>query len=748
MTHTQIEQTSANAISYTLDGKLKQALEATGLLAEELQWGDINDRLSDLHANYQLMIQYYMQGVEDPERKRIFGKFSGKLIQLIGLLREELLLRNATSFEYTQKRYFPHKLHFSNAGDLVDSLLNYHQKKELLAESDQSLHTLELTRIRLNFERLLPDLFMIFWLKTFLDQSEIKAFKQLLHSGYPGATEQCLVVSALTLNLWRMFEEEKLMLLIDSCEHPNSMVRQRALVGLCFVMSRYSNYLPFFPSVRNRLILLADNERVLENLKNIILLIVGSSDTDRITRKMKEEILPEMLKLSPMIKNKLNSDSPSNPDEFSEENPEWNELLEQSGIGEKLQELTDLQLEGADVYMSTFAMLKHFSFFNETAHWFLPFDPAFSPINELFLPGDNSLMNAFLNNSVICNSDKYSFSLSFMQMPTAQRAMMSRSFKAEADQLVEISRDEDMLKPSLADKNIARQYIQDIFRFFRLHPQHSDFKDMFDLSLKMHESAFFDMLAASSDLKLQVAEYYFTKNFYFQSIELFTELLKSAEPSAAIYQKSGFALQKLSKIEEALSAYLKADIIQPDDLWTIRKIALCYRLTGRFEKALEQYRHADFLKPGTLNIRMQIAKCLMALDKHADALQLYSTLEKSFPGEIKLWRATGWCAFLAGNLHQAEYFFEKVLTELPDAIDWLNAGHIALCLKKRNEALQFYKRSLALQEVSLEILLSQLEADKPYLIKNGLNADDLRLVQDAISYSFIGQSTANEGNGN
>ena len=356
MTHTQIEQTSANAISYTLDGKLKQALEATGLLAEELQWGDINDRLSDLHANYQLMIQYYMQGVEDPERKRIFGKFSGKLIQLIGLLREELLLRNATSFEYTQKRYFPHKLHFSNAGDLVDSLLNYHQKKELLAESDQSLHTLELTRIRLNFERLLPDLFMIFWLKTFLDQSEIKAFKQLLHSGYPGATEQCLVVSALTLNLWRMFEEEKLMLLIDSCEHPNSMVRQRALVGLCFVMSRYSNYLPFFPSVRNRLILLADNERVLENLKNIILLIVGSSDTDRITRKMKEEILPEMLKLSPMIKNKLNSDSPSNPDEFSEENPEWNELLEQSGIGEKLQELTDLQLEGADVYMSTFAM--------------------------------------------------------------------------------------------------------------------------------------------------------------------------------------------------------------------------------------------------------------------------------------------------------------------------------------------------------------------------------------------------------
>ena len=50
MTHTQIEQTSANAISYTLDGKLKQALEATGLLAEELQWGDINDQIGRAHV--------------------------------------------------------------------------------------------------------------------------------------------------------------------------------------------------------------------------------------------------------------------------------------------------------------------------------------------------------------------------------------------------------------------------------------------------------------------------------------------------------------------------------------------------------------------------------------------------------------------------------------------------------------------------------------------------------------------------
>lgn len=732
----QIEHTSKLALEYTLGGQLKKAIDTTCLLADELQWGDVNDRLTDLRENYRLMLQYYMQGVDDPERKRIFSKLTGKLLQLNIRLREELLLRNTTAFEYTQKRYFPHKLHFSSTSDLTDSLRYYHTTLRLADDDGVALPDAELIRLRQNFERLLPDLFMIFWLSTSLGEAERSAYKKLLSPDYPGTTEKCLVVSALTLNLWRMFDEEKLMLLMDACESEHSMVRQRALVGLCFLMIRYSSFLPYFPAVRNRLMLLADNNRLLDNLVNIIILIVGSSDTDRITRKMKEEILPEMMKISPMIKKKLDSESLTKSDDWSEENPEWNEMLEESGIGEKLQELTNMQLEGADVYMSTFAVLKNFPFFNEISHWFLPFDPSFSDIHDLFSNKDQNLMTAFLNNSVICNSDKYSFSLSVMQMPTGQREMMSRSFRAEADQLAEITRDESILKPNLADKNIARQYIQDLFRFFRLHPQHNEFEDMFGYSLKIHESSFFDILSASGDLKEQLAEYCFSKNFYSIAEVLYKELILSSEPSAALYQKYGFSLQKLARIDEALAAYLKADMILPDDVWTVRKIALCYRLTGDYANALEQYRHADFLRPGTLSIGMQVAKCHSALENYAQALQLYAQLEKNNPDEPKIWRATGWCAFISGNLHQAEYYFEKLRSSLPDAIDFLNAGHVALCLKKRSEAVDFYQRSLELQQSGPELLAQQLEADKAYLLKNGLSADDIQLFTDAMAYNF------------
>ena len=441
MTASQIESTYKSAINFLLSGKLKQAFDKTRLLVQELQWGDLNDQFTDLLQNYRFMLQYFINGTEDPERKIVYNKIVARLISLNTKMLEELMLRNATTFEFTQKRYFPHKLHFSASGDLFDSLSYYHQQKQLLSSSEENPQK-EVKRLRANFEKLIPDLFFVFWLSTRLETSEKKIFQDILHPDYPGFAEKNLIISALTLNIWRMFDEEKILLLLDACQHHDMHIKQRALVGLCFILTRYNKFLPYFPVIRNRLMVLADDYKTVENLKNIIILIIGTADTDRITKKMKEEILPEVMKISPMIKDRLEAENLMKSEEWEEENPEWNELLEQSGVADKLQELTELQLEGADVYMSTFSALKSFPFFNETAHWFLPFDTEFSAIEELFENKDRTVISAFLGNSAICNSDKYSFCLSVMQMPFSQREMMSKSFSAEAEQLEEITKDE------------------------------------------------------------------------------------------------------------------------------------------------------------------------------------------------------------------------------------------------------------------------------------------------------------------
>lgn len=77
---------------------------------------------------------------------------------------------------------------------------------------------------------------------------------------------------------------------------------------------------------------------------------------------MNEELLPEMMKLGPSLYKKIRQEDLMNDINALEENPEWQEMLDKSGITDKLKELTDLQMEGADVFMSTFSHLKSFPF--------------------------------------------------------------------------------------------------------------------------------------------------------------------------------------------------------------------------------------------------------------------------------------------------------------------------------------------------------------------------------------------------
>jgi flavodoxin len=208
-------------------------------------------------------------------------------------------------------------------------------------------------------------------------------FNKLLADTHKGWFEKSLLVSALTLNLWRMFDEPKLMMLFDCCQSSNQQVKQRAMVGLCMVMEKYKPVLPYFPSVRNRLVLLSDDNRIVDNFQQIIIQLISTAETEKISKKLRDEIMPEVMKISPILKDKMDADSLMNSDEWEGEHPEWQEIIEKSGISDKIQELNEMQLEGADVYMSTFSMLKNFSFFTELSNWFMPFDIKNNAVAEI-----------------------------------------------------------------------------------------------------------------------------------------------------------------------------------------------------------------------------------------------------------------------------------------------------------------------------------------------------------------------------
>ena len=731
MDSAQIHATYNSAAHFLSSGQVWNAIAKITALTNELQLGEYNDRLNDLQQNYHYLLQYYITGIDDPERKSVYNKLIARFFVLNSELREELLYRNSTNYEYAQKRFFPYTKHYNSNSDLLDAFRYFHKQSVILANLETTRET-ELRRLRSNYELLLPDLFRLFWLATTYKAEDKFLFNQLLDKKYKGNLEKSIMISALTLNLWRMFDESKIMMLLDACQSDNQIVKQRAMVGLAFIMARYNRFLPYFPSVRNRLVLLADDNHIVDNFQNILIQIISTAETEKISKKMQEEILPEMMKISPLMKDKMDTENLLNTDEWNEENPEWQEILEKSGISDKLKELSELQLEGADVYMSTFSLLKNFPFFSEPSNWFLPFDPHYTAVNELFMTEDKSMIAAFIGNNVMCNSDKYSFCLSILQMPESQRNMLKNSFKTEADQLAEMMNDEAILNPEQASKNLSKQYVQDLFRFFKLYSKHADFSDMFGYSLSMHHSFLFDILATNSDFKTSIAEYYFSKSHYSQALELFEEIQHETEPSAALYQKIGYMYQQTSQFSKALEAYNKADIIQPDDIWTVRKMALCYRLSGNFEKALEFYQHVDYLHPNHTSVLMQIAHCQVELGKFKDALTIYFKLDALEAENPKIWRAISWCSFVTGNVKQAAYYANKLLEAEPNAHDYMNMAHITWCKGEHTAAIEYYKKSLEIFDNSWDLFIATFNEDKPYLIANDIDKDEIPLMLDAL----------------
>ncbi len=731
-----IQNTYQIILHSLIAGKLKNAFDKLQILNAELQnWG-LHERLDTLQQNYRYMLQYYIDGIEDPQRIIVYNKLIAKLFSLTQEIHENLFVQNSTNSEYTKKRYFPHTRKYSDSYKLLAALHQIHDQITLLSHKEE-LHQSELTRLKTEYESLLPETFGVFWLKTHLEDDDKQLFQKIISKEYPGVLEKSLIVSGITLNLWRMFDEEKLMLLFDCCESENDQVKQRALVGLCFILAKYNQFLTYFPSVRNRLVLLADNEHTLENFRNIIMQIIATTETEKIAKKLQEEILPEIAKLSPKLKNQVDVENLLNSDDWEEKNPMWQEIIEESGVSDKLKELSELQMEGADVYMSTFSMLKNFPFFSEISNWFLPFDPNHTAIHPLFDKTDKSVLSAFISSQIMCNSDLYSFCLSILQMPEGQREMLKQSFKMESEQLDEIKKDESLLTPDITSKNISKQYIQDLFRFFKLYPQHNDFSDMFKSSLIIHRTYLFDILSTDTNFESDIAEYYFSKKLYLQALELFNQLLNKVDPTAALYQKVGYAYQKTSQLKNALDAYLKADIIQPDDIWTVKKIALCYRLSGNYVKSLEFYLHADFLNPEQFSIQMQIANSYLQLGKYKEALKIYFKLDAQYEDNIKIHRAIAWASFISGDLKQADYYIQKVLTiDHPIAHDYLNAGHITWSEKNRKEAVMHYRKTLQMQQNNWVVFSEVFNEDIKYLLSNGIDASEIPLMLDEILYDF------------
>ena len=113
----------------------------------------------------------------------------------------------------------------------------------------------------------------------------------------------CLFTSAVMLSLMECFDTRKFSWLLDAVTHANTQVNQRALVGIAFALLFHPTRLSLYPELTARLSLLNEDSSFGKQLNRIYIELLRSQETEKIDKKMREEIIPEMMRNVNIMRN-------------------------------------------------------------------------------------------------------------------------------------------------------------------------------------------------------------------------------------------------------------------------------------------------------------------------------------------------------------------------------------------------------------------------------------------------------------
>lgn len=732
MDHQLIKKNQTATYRFLSQKRLKEALVLIGNMVIETHKSQLIDSHYNLEMTYKSLLHFTVEGFSDPGRQKIYNHLVIDLYALADQVYLELLLRFGNGLFYQISRKLAEKS--TTLPIVLQDTLQQFEKWQLSTEG---------TGVETTFEEELNENFSLLF-EILLTQpavwNEVDTLNQLFHKSTLPWHRLSVFTSALTIQLLNHFNLSGLYFLFGLTAHQNTQVQFRALTGLLLVLYRFDKRLSLYPEVKERLLLLMEKERIPNLITSILIQLTRTHETEKLAKKLTDEILPEVARIHPNLRNRLDLDNILGESFMEGKNPDWENIFSDSpGLMDKLEEFSKLQMEGADLFLSTFRMLKHFPFFNKTDNWFLPFyypNPFIAEVlkNETGAFNNPQLIQGMAESGVLCNSDKYSLILSIPQMPAAQKDLMGQMFMAEMGAISDIEKSDQLVEPEKAALTITNQYIQDLYRFFKVHPAKNAFDDPFSWRLDFHNCWFINQLFQNTALLDKLGEYLFEKDRYREALEVFDLLSEKSKPSMQLLQKKGFCHQQLGDFEKALQMYLQADLFENSQVWNLKKIALCYRHLKNPEKALDYYLQAEKISPDNLHTQVSIGHCLLETKNYAEALKYYFKVEYLDPKNKKVWRPIVWCSLTLGKFDQAEKYCHKNLDETPTQNDYLNMGHIKWCQGNRKEALQWYQKCIKHPGNSLTEFLDAFENDRSILIEHHVDEADIPIMMDQLRY--------------
>ncbi len=720
------------------DRKILDAIDKIRLLISESGKEYFADMLEQQSVTYENILKHSFSAAKDPEREKVYFFLIRNLLEMADELQESILTEKDPGNIFSLKRQLERSRRI--------------ERKEALAYLESLTYDIELADIlkgvniggddaMTSREDALVKVFNIIWLSDKYSESEMELLNAASDSEKLPWHDKSLIVSALTLSLLRYFDTNKFNLLFRYVKAHEEFVWQRAMIGLFLGFLKYNDRFYLYPILKEQTLELRNFHNIEKNIEALLVQFTKTRETESVSKKWKEEILPRMMKLRPKIEEKLDLENIFK-DEFGEDkNPDWETVFEDApDFLDKLQEFTEMQMEGMDVFMSAFSQLKNFPFFQKISNWFVPFYHENQSIKPYLKGSDDGvdltpLVQKLEQTHFMCNSDKYSFCINLGMIPEQQKNMMMNMASAEMDSVSEVEKGDELINEFAKIKSIYTQYFQDLYRFYKLHPWKNEFEDVFLMEPNVFENPFLENLLADPKTIRNIAEFYFDKKFYPYALKIFISLLERDRSNIELFEKIAFCYENIGDFENALDYYKRADIIESGRLWIIKKLALSSKFMNRWEDALSYYREAEKQSPDDLKIQANIGQCLIHLEEYEEALQYYFKVEVLAPENQKIRRPLAWCSFLIGKFDTARDYFERLLQNDPgNSYDLMNLGHVYWCMKQDDKALEYYTRSFK-EAGNTKDFENSFHEDRKHLIRNGISAFDIDLMLEYIKLS-------------
>ena len=480
-------------------------------------------------------------------------------------------------------------------------------------------------------------LFKKLWFPFKIEKEEYKRLKELFQGDALLWYYKSMLVSALTINLLECFDKNKFFLLEEIYSFKEDQVWHRALTGFFIALDRYKKRLHLYPGIEELLQRYSGNKSFLETMEIIQIQLLRSKDADKVNKKLNEEILPDVKKATPKIMDKLDIDNLTSDSLFDDENPEWSKVFEDTpGLYDKIEEISKMQMEGSDVFLSAFSMLKSFSFFNNIINWFTPFYKENPEVNEALRDEDfdkNEFIGNLEESSFMCNSDKYSFCLNVSMIPSSQKSMMTNMFEQELKALAELKKEDSIVNKKAIDKTIITQYIQDIYRFFNLYPKRHNFNNPFAGNLRFVDCNILRKFEGRDSLRRNIGEFYFSSASYENALEVFINIQNTED--SELLEKTGWCYQKTNKFDSALKYYRMAELVSKNTEWLQKNEVYCLKKLGKISEIKLICEDNLRKKPDNKFFINNLAYALIDTKEWEEALKLFLNLNIWTPIALK-----------------------------------------------------------------------------------------------------------------